>query len=97
MAEKQATKLPTMENRVQEDEEDRITASITLPARQLSFVALLFSFTLIWILVLSGLLLKGSFTKEDDIVDTVRTFNAHQDLGRVVFALGHEMGMYNYL
>lgn len=70
------------------------TPLVVLPARQLSFLALLFSFMLISTLVLSGLLLKSSFAKEDDITDIVRSFNAHQDLGRIVFALGHEMGTF---
>jgi len=61
------------------------------PRNHLSFVALCLGFLLIWVCVMSGLLLSDSLTDKSVIEDAEEIFNGHQDFGKVLFALGHEM------
>lgn len=58
-----------------------------------SFVALALGFMLIWTCVISGLLLSNTISDKNQIDEAVSVFNGHEDVGRVLFALGHEMGM----
>lgn len=62
-----------------------------------SFVALALGFMLIWTCVISGLLLSNTVSDKNQIDEAVSVFNGHEDVGRVLFALGHEMGMCNII
>lgn len=61
------------------------------PKQHLSFVALSVGFLLIWTSVISGLLLSSCLTDKAMTDDSEAIFNGHQDVGKVLFALGHEM------
>lgn len=73
------------------------STKILNPRHHLSFVALSVGFLLIWTCVISGLLLSNTLSEKAQIEDAVSVFNGHQDVGKVVFALGHEMGMFQSL
>ena len=62
-----------------------------------SFVALALGFMLIWTCVISGLLLSNTISDKNQIDEAVVVFNGHEDVGRVLFALGHEMGKQSLL
>ena len=67
------------------------TSGLLNPKHHLSFVALSVGFLLIWTCVISGLLLSSSLTDKAIGEDAEAIFNGHQDVGKVLFALGHEM------
>ncbi|KAI1305958.1 hypothetical protein HDE_01108 [Halotydeus destructor] len=65
--------------------------SMIFPQRHVSFLGLMIGFTLVWTIVLSGLLVENSVDQADSLHQAVSLFNIQQDLGRIIFAVGHEM------
>ena len=68
------------------------TSGIFHPKHHLSFVALSVGFLLIWTCVISALLLGNSLSDKYMTEEAEAIFLGHQDVGKVLFALGHEMG-----
>lgn len=76
---------------------DMFPRSSTLfhPKHHLSFVTLSVGFLLIWTCVISALLLSSSLSDKYMTDDAEAIFQGHQDVGKVLFALGHEMGEFS--
>lgn len=92
MDKKKKVSMPAIEKK-----KSQSSYSVLNHFNHVSFVALALGFMLIWTCVISGLLLSNSVTDKNQIDEAVQVFNGHEDMGRVLFALGHEMGMLNYV
>lgn len=68
-------------------------SSIIYPQRHLALILLALGFLVIWTAVMSGLMVKQATEEHSIAEETVKIFHAHEALGKIAFALGHEMGM----
>ena len=62
-----------------------------LTTRHVSVFGIAIGCLIIWTAVLSGMLVSNSYGTGNQLSDVALNFNAHQDIGRIVFAIGHEM------
>ncbi|XP_013774189.1 uncharacterized protein LOC106459145 isoform X1 [Limulus polyphemus] len=61
------------------------------PQRSLAFISLALGFLVIWTVVLAGILVSRTLKEEGTAKQTTRVFSIHEDVGKISFALGHEL------
>ncbi|GIY05588.1 uncharacterized protein CDAR_90871 [Caerostris darwini] len=68
-----------------------MTAQMQSTPRHLAFISLALGFLVIWTAVLAGVLVSRTLKDEASAKETTKVFNTHEDVGKVLFALGHEL------
>ncbi|XP_054709793.1 uncharacterized protein LOC129219421 [Uloborus diversus] len=61
------------------------------PSRHLAFISLALGFLVIWTAVLAGVLVSRTLKDEASAKETTKVFHTHEDVGKLIFALGHEL------
>lgn len=61
------------------------------PPKHLAFVSLALGFLVIWTAVLAGLLVSRAVKDNHIAEETTKVFHTHEDVGKITFALGHEL------
>ncbi|GFY30720.1 uncharacterized protein TNCV_3118801 [Trichonephila clavipes] len=68
-----------------------MTAQLQSTPRHLAFISLALGFLVIWTAVLAGVLVSRTLKDEASAKETTKVFYTHEDVGKVLFALGHEL------
>ncbi|CAL1277372.1 unnamed protein product [Larinioides sclopetarius] len=74
-----------------------MTAQLQSTPRHLAFISLALGFLVIWTAVLAGVLVSRTLKDEASAKETTKVFYTHEDVGKVLFALGHELGNWSLL
>lgn len=68
------------------------SSSVIYPQRHLALVSLALGFLIIWTAVLAGVLVSKTLNDNVTAEESLKIFHMHEDVGRIAFSLGHEMG-----
>jgi triacylglycerol esterase/lipase EstA (alpha/beta hydrolase family) len=71
-------------------------SSVVLPQRHLALISLSLGFLVIWTSVISGVLVSHTFRDNVSAKESLKIFQTHKQIGKIVFAIGHEMGINYY-
>ncbi|KAG8195990.1 hypothetical protein JTE90_028964 [Oedothorax gibbosus] len=69
----------------------KMTAQLQSTPRHLAFISLALGFLVIWTAVLAGVLVSRTLKDEASAKEMTKVFYTHEDVGKVLFALGHEL------
>ena len=61
--------------------------------KKLAFISLSLGFLVIWTAVIAGVLVSNTVSDNFAAKETVKIFKTHEDIAKLTFAIGHEMGM----
>nr|XP_015909398.1 uncharacterized protein LOC107440849 isoform X3 [Parasteatoda tepidariorum]XP_015909399.1 uncharacterized protein LOC107440849 isoform X3 [Parasteatoda tepidariorum]XP_042902600.1 uncharacterized protein LOC107440849 isoform X3 [Parasteatoda tepidariorum] len=68
-----------------------MTAQLQSTPRHIAFISLALGFLVIWTAVLAGVLVARTVKDEASAKETLKVFHTHEDVGKILFALGHEL------
>lgn len=68
-------------------------SSVVLPQRHLALISLSLGFLVIWTTVIAAVLVSHTFRDNVSAKETLKIFQTHKQIGKIVFAIGHEMSI----